>query len=106
MTPEPHDWMRFFPAMALVGGIIYGYSDLNSQVQSLREWRAQTEENRFTDADARVMREQIQSEMARLRSELGSEVRTERAFTRALCHAISNMQQRMDLPVTNDCNRP
>lgn len=75
--------------------IVYAAGVAQNQLLTLRSEVNDMTTNRFTDTDALVMQREFQFEIAQ-----------ERAFSRSLCFAISNLQEAQGLPITNDCTRP
>ena len=80
--------------LAVFGGGIW-MGELSSDLRGLEEWRSLTQDTRFTEDQANS-----------LRTEMLSEIRNERSYSRALCNELRRLSLRLDEIPANDCSRP
>jgi len=62
--------------------------------------------DRFLEQDGDRLRTEMQHQIDKVRDEARHHQRANRAFLRALCFAVTNLQKEQGVPLTDDCARP
>lgn len=112
-----HSISTQFSILFAVMGIIWATGAAYQRLVVVESWKGSIEDRVVEVKELqRVQQEligkinQLESKIEVLlvseRSKVEHEIKTERAFTRSLCVALSHTQEQVNIPVTNDCDRP